>query len=138
MINALDWSDLREQLSLPREHMTPYTASQLALRPRLFGALVSEAGSAEPGCRKRCGPASLPERLAKAASASCHPRFMLGDLCDRIAITIFFVAACFVLPLRWVQGQSHSLKLPAALAQMAEDVARVCLAILASEEGSGG
>ena len=119
MTHILDWNDLRKNLSLRLEDLTPQAAEFLVLR---LGGLarwclrpevlhIAVENDAVPESYREAWQ-RLPE--LPATHGSCWVIFAT-DTQARLPL----MRPAFVLPLRWVQGQTHSPQLPAALVQMA-------------------
>ncbi|NLX99917.1 MAG: hypothetical protein GXY83_27785 [Rhodopirellula sp.] len=123
MTKKLDWDDLRRKQSLPGVWSSPSAASEVVrqlgglarwcLKPELL-RLAAENDAIPPAYRDawRTRP-QLP-----ATHGSCSVVFATHSQ-DRLPL----MRPAFALPLRWVQGQKHSPRLPAALVQLATEVA---------------
>ncbi len=123
MTTKLDWNHLRRRLSQPLERLTPYVASDLAmLLDRLARWCLN------PNVLMRAAENdSIPEEY-RAEWRQTPQLPATHGACWVIFATDFraplpLLRPAFVLPLQWVQGRKHSPRLPAALEQLATEVA---------------
>jgi hypothetical protein len=138
MTSRLDWNDLRRRLGHPLSRLSTPAATDVVLR---LGGLARWFLRPEV-LRLAADNDAVPESYRQvwqqlpqlpATFGSCWVVFAT----DR-QLPLELLCPAFVLPLRWVQGQPHSPRLPAGLIRLAADVVEVLAAHGQLESGDWG